>query len=467
MTEIDTDYQDPKLLRQMVRFLGGDTLAEATAAYITASDPHYLQFDARDVEELPRCLRRSLDIGRSLWDRTSLVVDLDIDYVNFSFPAEAHVHPGRTFQVLQPVVDTARRILSDWELSPLHLLSGGGHHLIWALDQDSAAFDQLTRLAPLPETLKAKYRVKRTPPGRAVGLRLGRAYAGLALVMEYLAHRTVEDSAGDCPAPVEVTAVRVGPGRQGAEMVSVDISEYADPLHLRTVRVPFSRYLKPHQHRDMLGRHVVAQLSPLFLIPLGDMSVEQGLATMRSREDVEELAARAETRIPDASEAFEAAIDAYRQSNLADVHRWFYSKEPEGPERWPETYDAADLEALPACGRRPLVEPNDLLVKPDRIRHVVRLLLSRMWHPRDIAGLIRSKYERDYKWRGYWEYYDAASRAEAYTRLFAGLFFTGRDDLIDFNCRSSQEKGYCAGGECTSNLSPYRNALFHRRSSHV
>jgi hypothetical protein len=53
-------------------------------------------------------------------------------------------------------------------------------------------------------------------------------------------------------------------------------------------------------------------------------------------------------------------------------------------------------------------------------------MLSLGWHPRHIAGLIRSKYERDYGWGGKWHRYDATSRADFYTRLFAGLFMTGQ-----------------------------------------
>ncbi len=66
-----------------------------------------------------------------------------------------------------------------------------------------------------------------------------------------------------------------------------------------------------------------------------------------------------------------------------------------GPDRWPQTYDRTPLDPLPPCARRILTQPNDALLKPAGIRHVVRSLLALGWHPRHIAGLIRSKYERD------------------------------------------------------------------------
>jgi hypothetical protein len=42
------------------------------------------------------------------------------------------------------------------------------------------------------------------------------------------------------------------------------------------------------------------------------------------------------------------------------------------------------------------------------------------WHPRSIAGLIRSKFERDHGWGDYWYRYDAAARADFYVRVLGG-----------------------------------------------
>jgi hypothetical protein len=44
-----------------------------------------------------------------------------------------------------------------------------------------------------------------------------------------------------------------------------------------------------------------------------------------------------------------------------------------------------------------------------------------------------------------WQEYDPGMRADFYTRLFAGLWKTGVDGLVDFNCVSTAEKGFCPG----------------------
>jgi len=460
-------YRDPGVRRQMVRFLGGDSIEEATAAYITGSDPGHLQYHPRPVSDLYACLDEGLDIGRSLWDRQVLLVHFDIDYVNFTYPAEPYLDPGRTFAILQPVVEAARELVEADGVAPLHLLSGCGHHLVWSIRQGSAAFARLAALGRVSPSMAGRYRQRHDPPGGPVPPELARAHAGLALLLEHLCHRILARAAPACEAPVEVTAVRVGAGKRGSEVVSLDISEYADPLHLRTVRVPFSVYLKPAQRRDVLGEEVVSRLSTLFLIPLDAMTVPEGLEAMRSPRRLMRYATVADAHIPDGSAAGEAMIDAYLASDLARFHDEFYSRSHEPPERWPQTYDAVPLDRLPPCGRHALHAPCDLLMRPGRIRHVVRLLLAEGWHPRHIAGLIRSKYERDYGWGDYWYRYDATSRADFYTRLFAGLFLAGGDDLVDFNCRSTQEKGWCLPAECNGGVDACRRALLERRAAHV
>jgi hypothetical protein len=119
---------------------------------------------------------------------------------------------------------------------------------------------------------------------------------------------------------------------------------------------------------------------------------------------------------------------------------------------------------LPPCTRHILEHPNDLLQRPGCIQRVVRVLLAIGWHPRHIAGLIRSKYERDYGWGDQWSGYDPGTRADFYARVFTGLFVTGVDDLVDFNCQSAREEGICFVARCTENLEHFRESLLERRS---
>ena len=120
------------------------------------------------------------------------------------------------------------------------------------------------------------------PPGRhAVPIQLARAFAGLGLVMEFLAHRVKQIAAPLTKIPVELTAVEVGPSDHGREMISIDISEYGDPLYSRMLRVPFSVYLKPWQQPWGFDVDVLARLKPLFVIPLQGIDWREGIFAMR------------------------------------------------------------------------------------------------------------------------------------------------------------------------------------------
>jgi hypothetical protein len=448
----------------MLEFLGGTALEDVSCRYLTGGDidsPHHRQ--PRPVSDLPAMWQGELDVSRSLWDRDALIAHLDIEYVNFDFPVEPYLEPERIFDLQRPVEFAIEAVLLDYGIAPLHLLSGRGHHFAWSIGRNSPAFRRLADLGRVPVTLAALNARPHRPHGESVSPELGAAFAGLGLVMEYLAHRIKQEAAPLCDVPVELTAVEVGPGRYGREMISIDISEYGDPLSTRVIRVPFSVYLKPWQQRDALGAGIVKQLPAVFLIPVHEMDSLQGIRMMHDKGQVVGLARRAQVKIPDRSRSTESLIDSYQDSALRRFHDWFYSEEQEPIEQRARDLDFLPADLMPSCARHILEHPNDLLLKPAGIARLVRVLLSLGWHPRHAAGLIRSRFERDCGWGEQWRGYDPASRADFYTRLFAGLFVAGLDDLVDFNCQSAKEEKFCFAGDCRFNLEQYKQSLLNRR----
>lgn len=461
---VNNYYTNPEVRARILEFLGGDSPANVTAVYLTGGDRSGAHHRSpRLTTELPALLENGLDIGRSLWDRESLIADLDVEYVNFDRPDEAYLSPERVFDLQLPVEQSIVAILKDYDILPLHLLSGRGHHFVWQVHRLSRAFKQLAKLGRVTPSLQQLYSQPHRPNGEPVAAEMGAAFAGLGLLMEYLAHRIKEEAAPRCDIPVELTAVEVGPTQRGREMISLDLSEYGDPLSTRTFRIPFSIYLKPWQQRDLLSKNLAEKLPPFFLVPLSGMESRQGIQLMRDPDCVIDLAGRASTRIPDQSDSMPHLIAAYRESVLAGFHDWFYSEEHRTPEEWPETYDRTPLEPMPHCARHILEHPNDLLLRPGGIERIVRVMLSLGWHPRHIAGLIRSKFERNHAWGEQWTGYDPATRADFYTRIFTGLFVTGHDDLVDFNCQSAKEEKGCFLSDCPDNLERFKKSLLQRR----
>ena len=244
-------------------------------------------------------------------------------------------------------------------------------------------------------------------------------------------------------------------------MVSFDISEYGDPLYMRAVRAPFSRYLKPIQQRSSLGVEIVDKLPWIFEIPAcGDLS--RTLATMRDVRRVIALASETSVRIPDRSAACAVLIDRYQSSSLARFHELFCSRPPTQSEL-PAHGDQTPFVHLPPCIRYILEHPNDLLLKPAGVRRLTIAMLALGWHPSQIADLIRAKFTEDHHWNNIFSGYDPKFRADFYARLFAGLVWLKLDDATDFSCWSSQKEGWCFRQGCNDTLGRYQQSVINRR----
>ncbi|MFP4679780.1 MAG: hypothetical protein ACLFQB_04815 [Chitinispirillaceae bacterium] len=465
MMDVLEYYRNPNIFRRMMEFLGGREFADVSALYVTQCDaPAAAELGShfRPPEELPLLLSYGLDVSRSLWDRTSLIAHLDIEYVNFDFQAEPYLDPHRAFLLQKPSETAIQKFLLNFGIAPLHVLSGRGHHFVWRVLRNSAAYGKLTRIGRLPNHLARRYREKHPPSPFTIDHDLGAAYAGLGLLMEYVAYRVRREASLKSEIPVEITAVEVPPQQRGREMISVDITEYGDQLNTRVIRIPYSLYLKPWKKGGVLTDDIKDRIPHMVSIPLFEMDLMEGIECMRDFSRVEDLASKASVQIPEQSEQTLELIADYEISDVARYHDWYFSVEQKSAERWTETYDKAPLELLPPCTRFILENPNDLLLKPSGMQQVVRVFLSLGWHPREIAGLIRSKFERDYGWGNEWYFYDAAYRADFYTRVFSGLIESGGDDLKFFDCSPVRESFYCHDNCGTCSLDPYKKSLLER-----
>jgi hypothetical protein len=461
---LDEYYANSNVRARLVQFLGGSAAKSMTAEFVTADDEEsQARFQPHGTNEIWRLLKEHYDVGRSLWDRESLIVDLDVEYVNFDQPAMPFVQPRMCYDLQAPVVRAVEQWLLKRGIAPLHWISGQGHHFAWKIDRNSTTFSQLVHLGHLTDSLKRRYQQPAAPNGNIVGLNLGLAFSGLGMVMEWVAEEIKLSCQSETRIPMSLTAIEAGPVRDSQrEVIALDVSEYGDPLDVRCVRMPFSVYHKPSQKRYQLGDLLVDAMPAMFPVPLFEMTTEVALEVMREPAEVMALAARAPTAIPDFSAQTGGLLSDYENSRLAEFHQEFYCMEQYPPELWPETYDQIPLQQFPWCVRQPLAEPNDLLLKPVMIQHVVRALMANDWPPRQIAGLIRSRYERDFGWGERWQRYDAPSRADFYVRMFAGAIVSGHDPLIDFNCKSTQEKHYCPAEHCSANLVELRDQLENR-----
>jgi hypothetical protein len=444
---MDDYYGNSHVRDRLIEYAGGFGGSGITSVYFSQCDADIHSDDAiRHSCDLDWFLEAGKEVARSLCDTESLLIHFDVEYVNFDSPILVFSDPERAFQIQQPVIEVIEEILLKWGITPLHLLTGQGHHFIWRIPHHSSTESSLEKLAPAQEWIREAYeRTSCRIESKNCGS-LQCPFIGLGMVMEYLANQVKRLAGERTPVPVDTTAVISGPWECGKprEIVSLDISEYGDPMHSRMIRMPFTKYMKTqrtwisgffddcYQHPDM------------FVIPLHEMNVQQALKIRHDQDAVMDLAKRASVQIPDESIGMDRLISEYLNSSLRKFHEEYYDQEQYPPELWDQTYARSDFGSLPSCVRRILENPNDLLLKPAGMQMVVRSLLAEDWHPRHIAGLIRFRLtDPSAGWGNAWDHYDPGVRAEFYTRLFAGQVADGIDRLIDFNCTSSKEKDLC------------------------
>ncbi len=400
---------------------------------------------------LDHLLAEDADISRSLWDTRALLVHLDVDYQNLDFPGEAYCHPADVFFKLEPAYRAVHHLLKRFDLPLLAVTTGQGYHFTGVVPLDAPVIDRVALLVPdMPNWLPT------LPERHASGapdltLRHARAYVGMGMLLEYVAQAAIRRARRRTPVPIVMNGTAVGPGLAGRDCVSIDLSCYGDPLDVRHIRVAYGAYQKHRFRPDLFGERVAAVVPPLVAIPRRGAAMPLP-ANLRDARHAARAARSGAAALPVVTEGLERLVGAYMRSPLAQFHRAFYATPRRTAAEREQLFKQLTLADLPNCVRRPLLTPNDLLLQPARVQHLTRWFVSEGMPARDIAALIQSRYDGDFGWGRHWHTVDAETRAEFDVRVFAGLLATGVDRAVDFNCRSTQEKGVCPSEPCVHDL---------------
>ena len=368
-------------------------------------------------------LAEGADICRALADRQGTLLQFDVDYVSPTDPAAPYRQPALVFQQLEPVHDVLRETFADIRVSPRVLVTGRGYHYVVRALRGSPFHTALVELGSASPSTD----------------RLARAHEGAGRLAEHIAHRVLHRIHGRTELPVRLADV---PPPGNGPFICLDLSAYGDPVRTRYARCAFSANQKSGVQGAAPDRPFV------FVVPREDRPLSE---LLRCREDAAEAAAWAESRvaIPDVAEANELVED-YRHGPVARFHALF-DKGPLVPrEAWPFTYDTLAPDSFPGCVALPLVHPNPLLLRPASLRTICLALLGLGFHPRSIAGLVRSKFEQDHGWTPPFSRYDPALRAMFYVRILCGALADGLDSADLFTCATQEASGLCDPGHCAA-----------------
>jgi hypothetical protein len=427
-------------------------------------------------ESLGELLDNGIDLFRSVWDRDNLIFLLDLEYVSKRYPGEPYINQEATFHKLEPVYQCIWDIFREFGITPLTLVTGQGYHFVFqvpSFDNETVVNDsgrngertttaeagQIVELGSLEDTLQGKY--EHPVPGkkrdRILEAKLGKAFDGTSKLLEYVVHKTMR-KIGKYHSQLPLSIGDVIPGNEMQETINLDLSTYVAPLYIRVMRTAFSTHSKHHDpHKDIGARDIPIQMAIPRHTPCNGntLSLQEIFQNRRHLRDCANYAASITLNIP--TQPVQKLIEEYRQSDLFRFHQDFDATLPEDYTNWPQSYDRFDLSSVPPCVAEVLAHPSPKLLQPTQIQTLVRVLYHHdWWHPKHIAGLIRSKYERDYQWEYNWRSHDAQRHANTWVRFFSGLLAVGLDERTDQNCISHQQKGKCVQPFCGQNIGNFR-----------
>jgi hypothetical protein len=184
------------------------------------------------------------------------------------------------------------------------------------------------------------------------------------------------------------------------------------------------------------------------VIPRENEPLEDRLRIRRDLDAAAALAARSSADLPDVTDA-PVWIEEYRTGPLGRFHAEFDRGPELGRDLWPFTYDRLSRPGLPGCLRYPLESPNPFLLRPACLRTVALALWGLGWHPRSIAALVRSRFEKDFGWRPPFAKYDPGTRASFYVRVLCGALRDGLEDPREFDCQNQAARGLCEPASCS------------------
>ena len=453
-------------VRARLREYAADAAGLTSAVTITGLDPGqgsmpmWETATAVPAAGLETLLDRGCDVSRSLWDRQALIFALDLDYLNVDYPGEAFTHPAEVLFKLEPAYRAIRRVLRRFHLDALRLATGRGYHFTGRVPLDSAVVDRLAAIGGVPSWLATLDQRRPARVTATMSPRHAAAAEGLGRVVEFVAHLVLGEGASHSALPLVVNGTLVGRGAVGRECASIDFSSAGDPLDSRHVRMAFSTYQWHRARPDIFGPFV-SGLPPLATVPRGARSWTS-LARARDLASAAEQARETHVILPDVRTGMTSLVTAYEQSALAAFHKTFAAEREAIVATTPRPPVPPDV---PPCALRPLAYPNDRLLKPEHLQHVVRTFMARGWRPAQIAALVLRQYERPCGWGTRWTRLDARTRADFDVRVFAGLVATHLDTMVDFNCTSAQEKDVCPWAGCRHDLRDDRDALLARLAS--
>ncbi|OGS45102.1 MAG: hypothetical protein A2539_05895 [Elusimicrobia bacterium RIFOXYD2_FULL_34_15] len=445
-------YQNQNVKDRIFEFMGGAEHIVGYGEYEILKKKPKAYYSAA-MSDLNSMMAKGLDILRSMLGNYGTMISLDIEYYNPKNPAEVYLNPEEIFKNrLQPVREIIKNIYNNYGIPYIEVITGQGYHYhsMWPFGNEHW---QLEKIGHLESSLEKQYINRETKLGhKAVPVYKGYGFSGAFRLLQFITLEIISEADKKRKnnkniLPIQYCDIEMSP----PEGVSLDLTIYSDPVHMRAIRVPFGTNQKHKVNKKKLGEQVALNIPMQINLPTTDLSIDTILKMRRDFQMALEYAKDSKTSciIPDAHISWLNVLSKYKSSRLYEFHKNFDSKDFNK-----EIYNAINLSELPPCVQFSIANPEPHIKKPTNIKTIVAIFSKKGWSYKDIAGFLFNKFKHLEEFVS--NKYNAETRASFFAQLYGAPLYLELDTKIDLDCEYYQKIGYCMRSWCGYNLSWWR-----------
>jgi len=442
--DLNEYYQHPVIKNNLLNFFSGCNWFLTGGSHYSrdpkwGKDPAVRVFP---ITELEVRLGQGPDIFRPLVDRHGVLGVFDIEYYNWDkktlFLPDKEQEFGVRDKIFRRQLEPIYQIISQTFGEECIIdTTWSGYHLLTNIWKKSSVYELLFELGKswrddgtprcLEKSLVTAYNEKiydDLKRNSGTDLKDGVVYQQFGRVLEFLSHQIIQQAQEKVSLPVTICD-------STEECLSLDLSQYADPVYMRIIRSVFSSWDKHNQIESL--SQIVGKPPFLDIVrkygSYENQDIKQVLHLAQDYERAVEYNQQFSNCIPLAGKKTLALIEQYAQSKLYSFHQEFDKTEHDATD---ENYKLAKFDHNLSWDTREMMEyPNPTLLQPRNLKRLTEELMSKGWHPKHIGGMLAGRYEAEGKgWdKRYWSKYKPRTRANFWARTYAALALREKGEL--------------------------------------
>ncbi len=445
MMNIQDYYDHPVIRRGLRNFFNGCTWFLTSGSHYSLDpgwgrDPPVRVFPMHQFEQR---LGRGPDVFRPIISKSGVFGVFDLEYYNWDKKTLFSSTEGRPFGIhddifqehLEPVYSMISQAFGNEGIIDM---TWSGYHVLTEIERGSDVYQRLRSLGELlrpdgtprclEQSLLQQYAVLDSHDQKrrdGISANDGIVYHQFGRVLEYLTHKIMRGAQPRVRLPITICDT-------AEECVSLDLSQYADPVYMRIIRSIFSSWDK---HNMIHSLAQIVQRPPLLEVVrkygnFENNNLEQLFILAHDYGQAIDYNQQFSGIIPRAGSKVLELIEEYHSSDLRQFHLEFDSEEHDPID---DNYKKAKYDPHLDFRARELMEyPNPSLLQPHNLQWMVSHLMDKGWSPKHIAGMIAGRYEAEGRgWdQRYWMKYNPRTRANFWARTYAGiqLFSPGKKE---------------------------------------